>query len=501
MSNKRKSWIDAIFGGDRRSSGSSGGHPSQGAIQLDLGLLTAAPDPKWLACVDFGTGLSKICLVRRHEPGKTTSSDVLPLPIGPRSGTSRASLLAPSTLYVVDDRVHFADRALQRSAEHDDPERERFDSPKQILSEMTNGALDGLPPKRQEPSQKLTRGDLMALLLAYMIWHAHTAAGRAGIKSLPKLRFARPAWTAAQASSGEEQLLRLFACAFAIAGTLRDRLDSPDGLPISDAQSLLNQIRERADLQQQLLAHVELGHDHSDCISRGFVPEATAVAAGAIRPKLGKRRHLVVVDVGAGTSDFGTFVTVPGDGRGKIKELSNGRRVVLRGGNFVDQQVIAVLKERAGLVDGMPASVAPMAYLKREASRIKEQLFQGGTVTERFPNGQVVRASLAELLDREPVKDFANELWEKFSQTFAVAFGYLRGLTDLPDSIEIILTGGGGQLPMVRDLVTRAEREFNFPVTLIDAIPDWMTDTNWRQVFPQLAVAIGGAMPVMPEQR
>jgi molecular chaperone HscA len=387
------------------------------------------------------------------------------------------------------------------SANHGDTERERFESPKQILSEMADGALDLPPPKRQEPSQSLTRGDLMALLLAHLIWRAHAAAWQQlKIRSLPKLRFARPAWTADRALLGENQLQALFAKAFAIAGTLRDRLDNPDGLPIPHVRSVLDQIQSEGDLQRLLMRRIELGGDQTDCIDRGFVPEATAVAAGAIKPEQGRRRVFVIADVGAGTCDFGAFVTVPGDGRGRIKELPRGRRVVLRGGNFLDQQVIALLKDKAGLSDGVPAAVAPLAGLKREASRIKEDLFRKGKVTERLANGQIVRADLGELLEREPMKDFGNELWGEFSGALSVAIEFLRGLTDLPASIEIILTGGGSQLPMVRDFVARAQRESNYEVTITDAKPAWVTDPNMSRLYAQLAVAIGGAMPVMPQQ-
>ena len=122
-------------------------------------------------------------------------------------------------------------------------------------------------------------------------------------------------------------------------------------------------------------------------------------------------------------------------------------------------------------------------------------------VDEDLGNGQFVSANLAELREREPLKSFGNELWEKFTETLAVATEFTRGLTDSPHSIEVILTGGGKGLPMVQDLINRAQREWNYPVTLTDTTPDWIADTNWSRLFPQLAVAIGGAMPNMPEQR
>jgi Hsp70 protein len=346
-----------------------------------------------------------------------------------------------------------------------------------------------------------TRGDLLTLLLAHLIWQGHTAAQQEGLRGLPRLRFARPSWKADHARRGEEQLLKLFAKAFAIAGTLRERLSDAHGLPIAQAKSALDLLRDHSEPAQLLMQRVEIGEDEHDCIDRGFVPEATAVAAAAIRPGQPGRRVFVVVDVGAGTTDFGAFVSVPGSGDGRIGELRRGQRVVLRAGNFLDEQVVALFRDKAGLTDGMAASVAPLAYLKREAARIKEDLFRKAHVTEDLPNGQLVRVTLEELLERSPIQGFARELWERFSETLSAAVDFTRGLTLPPASIEVILTGGGSGLPMVSELITRAERELEYSVTQAKARPRWVESASWSAAFSQLAVAVGGAMPVMPEQR
>jgi molecular chaperone HscA len=497
MSKKRWGVFGRLFGQGERSLSAT----TTAQQPLNLSLLNTKPDPNCLACVDFGTALSKICIVRRHRPGTTTAEHICPLEIGLQVGGQRSSLLAPSTLYIVQDRIYFGDQALEKHAQHGDPSRQCFQSPKQILSEMATEALDTPPPASQDPKQLFRRSELMALLLAQLVWRAHGAAKKAGMRALPKLRFARPAWKSEHASRGEEQLLRLFASAFAIASTLRERLVDSNGLDSADARHVLDHVKDDTHLLPLLMHRVEVEDNVKDCIDRGFVPEATAVAAAAIRPDRRKRRVLVVVDVGAGTSDFGAFITVPGDGSGKISELQRARQVVLRGGNFLDEQVVALLKDKAGVVEGMPSATGPLARLRREATRIKEDLFAFEEVNEELGNGQFVIANLGELLEREPIKSFGDELWEKFRETLAVATEFTRGLTDLPRSIEVILTGGGKGLPMVKGLIHRAQRESNYPVTLTDTTPVWIADTNWSQLFPQLAVSIGGAMPNMPEQR
>jgi molecular chaperone HscA len=230
-----------------------------------------------------------MCIVQRHRAGTTRSDHVRPLRLGPQITTESRSFFAPSTLYILKEGI--------------------YQSPKQVLSEMEHGALNVPPPARQDPTQSFTRGELMALLLAHLIWQGHTAAQKERLNGLPRLRFARPAWRPDRVQRGEAQLLKLFGRAFAIAGTLRERLVEPDGVPTKDAKSVLALLHDDDALRDLVMKRVEIREDQRDSINRGFVPEATAVAAAAIHPEKSWRRVFIVVDVGAATTDFGALVT------------------------------------------------------------------------------------------------------------------------------------------------------------------------------------------------
>jgi hypothetical protein len=56
----------------------------------------------------------------------------------------------------------------------------------------------------------------------------------------------------------------------------------------------------------------------------------------------------------------------------------------------------------------MPSATGPLARLKRDATRIKEELLEQEAVAEDLGNGRFVSATLDELLAREPVKGFGN---------------------------------------------------------------------------------------------
>jgi hypothetical protein len=119
-----------------------------------------------------------------------------------------------------------------------------------------------------------------------------------------------------------------------------DPIDTDHSRFVSALKLVENISQPSIQLQQKLCAIA----NPNDCIDRGFVPEATAVAAGAIRPERGQRRLFAIADVGAGTSDFAAFITVPGhDQRGRIGEFARAHGMLEKEGNFLDSQVVSCL--------------------------------------------------------------------------------------------------------------------------------------------------------------
>src|SRR5262249_61874699 len=69
-----------------------------------------------------------------------------------------------------------------------------------------------------------------------------------------------------------------------------------------------------------------------------------------------------------------------------------------------------------------------------------------------------------------------------------------------PPPVRILLPGGGAELPFVRGLAAPPE-QVRVPVIEENPPPPWVAGTNWNVAFRQLAVAVGGAMPSLPEQK
>jgi hypothetical protein len=463
---------------------------------LDCSLLDAEVDDNWTACIDFGTAFSKIVMVRRHETGATTTEHVRPLQIGPAAMPGFSPLMCPSALYVVQQRIHFGERAYIVHANHGATSRQRFESPKHYISALNRQLLETPASDAEDPTQRFTRAQLLLLLLGFIIFRFDRAlrAEKFPEDRLPRLRIARPAWKREFEQDGEILLLDLLARAMILAREIGERYDTTDGLPVELAQSALKAVGKITEPAANLQAKLIRTAAPNDCIERGFVPEATAVAAAAIRPEQNKQRVFVIADIGAGTSDFGAFIAVPGrDRKGRIGEYSKARRIEERAGNFLDSQVVSYLIKKNGLNAGLPSDVGTIAALKREARRYKEELFR-----DQELNGPL-RGELRELLAEPEMAAFVNELRGKFGETLHAACEEAAGLQQRPP-VRVLLTGGGAELPFVRGLAA-APAQQRVPVIEENPTPPWVAGTNWNVAFRQLAVALGGAMPSLPEQR
>jgi molecular chaperone HscA len=131
--------------------------------------------------------------------------------------------------------------------------------------------------------------------------------------------------------------------------------------------------------------------------------------------------------------------------------------------------------------------------------RLKEQLINTGELTHRLVNDQVVSITRKEFLETESVRNFTTSL-EKTIETFLS--GIDLSWQDPLSKIRLVLTGGGCDLPMVRAI---AEREWHIGGQKIrfqqtKNLPELIAerfDEDFCREYPQLAVALGGALPMV----
>lgn len=271
--------------------------PKLPAVTLVLNSMDSGTptDPDVLMCLDFGTAMSKAFA--------TVSPDAyLELELGRAAGQSGYTL--PSSVFIGDDgNAYFGFEAIDHSQDSVDSGRERLDSIKGWLSLRREGNLDGQPcvlqPAFNPTPHRLTQGDLIRFYLANLTDMACIALDRYEIQDktigrYAKRRFARPCWPDAAQAQWADKLMRLMlAEAQILADTFSGRWTG--GIDVGELKAAVEQIKS-LDKRPEYL------------IDEG-VPEPVAVAAGAIADSQNLRDAFMVVDVGAGTTDFGLFVS------------------------------------------------------------------------------------------------------------------------------------------------------------------------------------------------
>jgi molecular chaperone DnaK (HSP70) len=407
---------------------------------------------------------------------------------------ARNRLLLPSIVYITDEeRILFGDEAHMPAGRGEWLGRQAFASPKQYLSTHELAELDEPLEASIDPTGKYTPRDLLTLFLAHLLAQAGGAAAASNLPWPVPLRIARPAWEPRRAADAEQILRGLLLQAFAIADQLGSQLTAAGGVADSDAFLALTQAQNDERLREPaLFKHIfELNAQGSACVL-----EATAAAAGSIRDK--GLRVVAVADIGGGTSDFGAFLTGLA-GHDVLAEISGSSQILREAGDHLDMLLTRHILEKAGIAAEDPGARRAAQQLRREQRANKEKLFTAGELLVRFGD-DVESVTLQAFLADARVKAFAERLRSKFHDALRVAVECARQHEKHRGAripVEILLTGGGHGLPMVKDLVSRPSVEWTY-TDATPEIPDGPVSLDFSIVRRQLAVAIGGAVRDLP---
>lgn len=464
------------------------------ALVLDSVKRVNPSDPTVLMCLDFGTAMSKAF-------ASVFPDGYLDLELGAAAGRSGYTL--PSSVFIADDgKTYFGFEAIDYSQDLVDSGRERLDSIKGWLSLRREGNLDGeaclLQPGLNPTAYKLTQGDLIRIYLAYLTDMAEIALGEhevdnAAVGRYAKRRFARPCWPdAAQAKWADKLMRSMLAEAQILADTFSGRWAG--GIDIAELKAAVEQIKV-------------LGKRPDYLIDDG-IPEPVAVAAGAIADSENLRDAFMVVDVGAGTTDFGLFVSTRmsnnEDEPPRVFQIPASIQGLMQAGDKVDGMLRTFIarKESVDATDNSGRMI--LADLGRRIRGLKEVLFKTGQLEYALADGTVGHVTRDEFLSDETVKRFGLAIDAGFKKSLdAVDETWLRWLAMEGVRLHVVLTGGSSALPMMKALGqgTIDVKGFRILRESVDPKPVWMeaVSDELSTVYPQLAVAIGGAAESMPE--
>ncbi|MBX3430433.1 MAG: Hsp70 family protein [Hyphomonadaceae bacterium] len=440
-------------------------------------------------CIDFGTALSKaaICL----DPMLPLEVGVKPLPIGAISGAEHP-LLTPSVLYVDDGRVYFGPHALQHAHRGVDTARDPLISFKTVLG-ATN-VQDALQTKLRpsmDPTGTFKHRDALVLYIAYLDQLIREALDLA--PNMPsgvinaKRRYTSPVW---RPGSGIDQSFEAIFNEAATVSQMLGRQFLLQGEGISIAQC------------KQALDRAAAAPGNGNLETGIFEPHAAAAAALAFTSQ--PTRFVIVLDIGAGTNDIAAFDFDESVEPPSLSEVKEARQCSALAGDEVDRILIELILRKAGFDRNNPDDMRTLRAARLTARDLKKDIFRHGKCTMRVGRKQITVVA-KELAEDPNFRTYQQAL----AQTIAASLRVVgqRAQSVGATTIDVVLAGGGSHLPFLPALVQHAGNSVAPGVqlrigALSPANPLYTSiDTSLREVFPQIAMAVGGALVEMMPAR
>ena len=235
-------------------------------------------------------------------------------------------------------------------------------------------------------------------------------------------------------------------------------------------------------------------HESGETLSNldGAIYEASAVAAcHFIDPAVPD--HLVVADIGAGTTDFSAFFRHLDGSRSVIAQA---QRTISVAGDTFDCALMNLIISKARKSKTVQEQGLLWRALRANIRDTKETLLKEGKVTLDC-RGERIVCRKSEFLAHNEYKIASKHISAAFDQcVLATARALGR---NLPRRIGVVLAGGGAHLPSSIEMAAhRHSLPGGVKVELLPTTPRWTTDlsseSEFQDVFAQMCVAFGTAL-------
>lgn len=453
---------------------------------LNLASIDAKPPSDILFCLDFGTAQSKAFAFAKGR--------YVPLALGRRAKEEPLIYPVHSSIWIADDRIFFGRSAIAQSLNDTTGERGRLDSLKQeLIQGQASGSLDKIPLERSfNPTNvPLTYDDAITLYLAFLTFLACAELEANQLPRYVRRRFALPAFEPDRRAWGEKMLADMLARAQIIADTFGAEL--LNGINAVDAKSVLDRVKEHA--------------RPSDLVGEGVL-EPLAAGGSRLKQDHEIRGLALVIDVGAGTTDFGLFLVVENPGRDIFSAwpIQGGTLAIPIAGDALDGALRQQILARAGMYPFNPQDPEHRRVnvrLSLERRLFKESLFRDRTLTFSLANGFRDTITLDQFLGAPEVEVFTKGIENGLKTVLEGVDASVAEERYRAAGLSVVLTGGGAGLPMVKKLAagTTTIHGVGFTTRSLDTVPGAISRLGLTGDYPQLAVAIGGSLPELLDEK
>jgi len=457
--------------------------------------------PGYVLCLDFGTARSKAMAGTVAEDGK--EPQLLDIGLGRRDDDiDRSAYTVTSSVWISDDGLVFVgSEALYQSigSYYGGSHRRRLDSLKQQLTLV--GSQQDLAMRRLEPevnptNVNLTYEDVITFYLGYLTDLALSDLTGGPVRNVRR-RFTIPPGQPSQRSWAASALGRYVARAQLLADTFRGHWKN--GIPADQVKAMACAAASHDNELKYLLG----GCEWAQPFPVGLL-EPLAAGSGRVWTDKTARNLVLLVDVGAGTAAFSLFWVAQDRKTGARRAIPvhPGSDAVRVAGDTIDDVLLDNLLNRVheGATSSMRSNIEIDLRL-RGLRRLKEQMFNNGRLELVLINDQAIAIELDEFLRDDRVTAAAQEIENALSRFLASVDGTWGGATD---GALMLLTGGGATMPMIKAIENRpwemAGRNVVFqPAPAVPEFFESTFDTDFQREYSQLAVAIGGALPIIDE--
>lgn len=451
------------------------------------GLFHAGAESTPRVCLDFGTSFSKASVyLGAHASGEAC---LAPLRLGEVSGAGHA-YFTPTAVYLDQGRLFCGPKALMRAEAGVRAKRDPILSFKMVLSARDiEGTLALKLGPTVDPSRTLTYRDAMTLYLAYLDRLIRTAI--LVDKHLPNslteapVRLASPFWQHEYAAN--QTLRRLFHEAENVSARLGDNLILPEGVSVDEVCLALRDAAQPAGPSR----------------FAGVVMEVESVAAAYANFAKPKTDRLLVMDIGAGTTDIAGFKLHSNGATNALTEIKAARACCSLAGDEVDTAVVDLMLRKSG-VSSAEAKARVWRALRLSARELKRDLIETGKCWLKVDGRKI--ALQREALMKDPAfKDFCRSLAQSLAKSMEAALADASGKSN---RITVCIAGGGAHLPIADAIVTQAAKRCKGHVKVFIERFDYGLARHriaaWHEgfdkTFSQIVIALGGAIAEAPQE-
>lgn len=470
-------------------------------VKLDLSSLDAGAytSESQVVCLDFGTAKSK-AFASLNQDATPDPSDLVELGLGLRDrDEDRAVYSVSSSVWISDDGLMFAgSNALRQSTQTiGATQRRRLDSIKQELNLSNfekNLAQRVLEQDVNPTSIPLSYEDAICFFLAYLTDLAGEELASQEHRRIFKRRFTLPCWRDDQRKWASAEIHRCLRRAQVLADTFHSRWNG--GIPVDEFKAAVTQA---AQYESKLMHLMEEGRS-----AAGGILEPIAAGSGRVWADRSTRNLVLVVDVGAGTTDFSLFwVVQTGNDQRRAFPVQPCADAIRMAGDTIDDILIQkILSSVHGDLNETNKSRITADLRLRGIRRLKEQLFITGKVEVPLVTDQIVTIEREDFQNLPQIKALTTGLEQRLSDFLSKVH---QSWSKTPGDGLLVLTGGCAQLPFIQALSNRswnvAGVSTRFAQTRL--LPEMIAsnfDSDFQREYPQLAVAIGGALPLIDEK-